>query len=288
MWCRWCKACVGRTWRGEKVGQRHQEGHHLLRVPCLGDTWAPRSLRVPVGTDSERRVAIWCCIWCRDLDFLRLFFIVSQPFIILCNLTPCLLFTLFLGSREQQSGININGKEKIRLTVSTCPCRICICFMPTMQLTHSGSTAWLRMTGGQAWWRHRTKSWTSMMKPAMKSSQSHWGNSSQTARLTNIVDGAWRKSNGPPYGGVLETPAHWQPWRVRWWKNTERTSSDDTGSLWKPDERSCIHPQNWCDSSDSTSEESLPWEGGELWNSSPSELAARRIGQISRVLEVLC
>ena len=202
MWCRWCKACVGRTWRGEKVGQRHQEGHHLLRVPCLGDTWAPRSLRVPVGTDSERRVAIWCCIWCRDLGFLRLFFIVSQLFVILCNFTPCLLFTLFLGPSEQQSGININGKEKIRSTVSTCPCRICIYFMPTMQLTHSGSTGWLQRTGGQAWWRHRTKSWKSMMNPPTQSSQSHWETWSQTARLTKIVDGAWRRSNGPPYGAV--------------------------------------------------------------------------------------
>ena len=70
----------------------------------------------------------------------------------------------------------------------------------------------------------------------------------------------------------LATPAHWQPWRVRRWKNTERTSSDDTGSFWRQNERSCIHPQKWCDSSDSTSEESLPWEGGVLQNLPQGEL----------------
>ena len=285
MWCRWCKACAGRTWRGEKVGQRHQEGHHLLRVPCLGDTWAPRSLQVPVGTDSERSVAIWCCIWCRDLGFLRLFFIVSQLFIILRNFTPL----PFSWGQVSSSQVSISTARRrsdrqfrpVHAEYASPVCPRCNLHIQDQQLDsgrqvgkHDGGTGPSRE---RLWWSQQC---------------SHPKATEGTRPKPHALRRSWMVHGGnrmvlrtEPF---LATPAHWQPWRVRRSENTERTSSYDTGSFWRQNERSCIHPQKWCDSSDSTSEESLPWEGGELWRSSPSELAARRIGQISRVLEVLC
>ena len=80
----------------------------------------------------------------------------------------------FLGPSRRRWGTNLNATKKNRLTVSTCQCTTCICYMPTRRPTPFGSTAWPRKTDGRRWWNQRTNLWRSTIHKVGQWCRKNW------------------------------------------------------------------------------------------------------------------
>ena len=175
------------------MGQRPNQGDHLLNIPCLGDTGASGPVRLSVGAGGECGISLRSSLWSWNMDVLRLHFVVSQ-LLIKANLVfnvkvmdttfeitfrfksslGHFLLAFFLGPSRRRRGTNSNATKKNRLPVLTCQCTTCTCCTPMREPIHFASTVWPQKTGGRTWWNQKTSLWRYTIKKVEQWCQKNW------------------------------------------------------------------------------------------------------------------